>query len=76
MEKTILVADDDRLVSSLVGVAKTDSTDLGELSSELFHPVVGLLVLLVIVVLSMYKPRGMTRYGWRKQQEQHNVLKQ
>ncbi|WP_157842236.1 hypothetical protein [Priestia megaterium] len=76
MEKTILVADDDRLVSSLDGVAKTYSTDLGELPSELFHPGVGLLVLLVIVVLSVYNPREMTRYGWCKQQEQRNVLKQ
>jgi hypothetical protein len=24
-------------------------------------------VLLVILVLNVYKPRGMTRYGWRKQ---------
>jgi hypothetical protein len=30
----------------------------------------GLLVLLLPVVLSVYKPRGMTRYGWRKQHEQ------
>lgn len=29
-----------------------------------------LLVLLVLTALSVYKPRGMTRYGWRKQQEQ------
>jgi hypothetical protein len=28
-----------------------------------------LLALLVNVTLSIYKPRGMTRYGWRKQQE-------
>jgi hypothetical protein len=57
-------------VSFLAGVAaKTDSADLGRLPSELFHSGVGLLVLLVIVILSVYKPRGMTRYGWRKQQE-------
>jgi hypothetical protein len=24
-------------------------------------------VLLVILMLNVYKPRGMTRYGWRKQ---------
>ncbi len=30
-----------------------------------------LLVLLVVTALSYYKPRGMTRYGWRKQQEQY-----
>lgn len=29
----------------------------------------GLLVLLVTTMLSVYKPRGMTRYGWRKHQE-------
>ena len=29
-----------------------------------------LLVLLVATALSVYKPKGMTRYGWRRQQEQ------
>jgi hypothetical protein len=29
-----------------------------------------LLVLLVLTTLSIYKPRGMTRYGWRRQREQ------
>ena len=29
-----------------------------------------LLVLLVATVLSVYKPRGLTKYGWRKQREQ------
>jgi hypothetical protein len=32
-----------------------------------------LLALLVATALSVYKPRGMTRYGWRKQHEQHTV---
>lgn len=31
---------------------------------------IALLVLLVTTALSIYKPRGVTRYGWRKQQEQ------
>ena len=31
------------------------------------------MVLLVILVLNMYKPRGMTRYGWRKQYEQRRA---
>ncbi len=31
------------------------------------HAAGGLLVLLVPLVLSIYKPQGMTRYGWRKQ---------
>ena len=33
------------------------------------HSVGGLLVLLVIQVLNVYKPKGLTPYGWRKQQE-------
>jgi hypothetical protein len=40
------------------------------LAGQLLHAGVGLVVLLVIQVLNVYKPRGITRYGWRKQQEQ------
>ncbi|HEX8598291.1 MAG TPA: DUF2269 domain-containing protein [Chloroflexia bacterium] len=36
---------------------------------DLLHAGGGLLVLLVITVLNVYKPRGLTPYGWRKQQE-------
>ena len=34
----------------------------------LLHSIGGSVVLLVITVLNVYKPRGLTRYGWRKQQ--------
>jgi hypothetical protein len=45
--------------------------DLLELRISLrFHAAGGLVVLLVTATLSVYKPRGMTRYGWRKQHEQ------
>lgn len=37
------------------------------------HAGAGLLVLLVPMALSVYKPAGMTRYGWRKQRERHGV---
>lgn len=30
----------------------------------------GTMVLLVILVLNVYKPPGLTRHGWRKQQEE------
>jgi hypothetical protein len=36
---------------------------------DLFHPGVGLVILVLIQVLNTYKPRGLTRYGWRKQQQ-------
>ena len=32
-----------------------------------------LVVLIVLTVLSVYKPQGMTPYGWRKQHEQRKV---
>jgi hypothetical protein len=41
---------------------------------DLLHPALGLLVLLVIQVLNVYKPRGMTRYGLRRQQRHDAAL--
>jgi hypothetical protein len=37
---------------------------------DLVHPGLGLLVLLTIQVLNMYKPRGMTAYGQRKNRDE------
>ena len=42
---------------------------LGIRSSLVVHAAGGLVVLLVAATLSVYKPRGMTPYGWRKQHE-------
>jgi len=47
--------------------------DVSGLRSYLLHAGGGLLVLLVTVVLAVYKPRGLTPYGWRRQQEQGRV---
>jgi hypothetical protein len=42
---------------------------LETLGGDLFHPAVGLVILLVIQTLNVYKPPGLTRYGWRKQRQ-------
>jgi uncharacterized membrane protein len=57
---------------SMAGVAADPSADLAAVrnASPALHAVLALLVLLVATVLAVYKPRGMTRYGWRKQHEQ------
>ena len=61
-------------VSALADVAReADGAELAGLGGDLFHPGAGLLVLLVITGLNVYKPRGMTRYGWRKQQEERTL---
>jgi hypothetical protein len=38
-------------------------------ASPLIHSILALLVLLVATTLSVYKPRGITPYGWRKQHD-------
>ncbi len=61
-------------VSSLADVAReANGADHGGLGGDLLHAGGGLLVLLVITVLNVYKPRGMTPYGWRKQHEERNL---
>jgi hypothetical protein len=56
----------------MAGVATDPSADLGVVrnASPTVHAALALLVLLVATVLAVYKPRGMTRYGRRKQQEE------
>lgn len=46
--------------------AVSDKVDLAGLQGELLHSGVGLIFLFVITVLSVYKPKGLTRYGMRK----------
>jgi hypothetical protein len=68
---TLVLLQESAVVSLLAGLAVT-SADPRELSSTLVHSVGGLLILLTAAVLSVFKPRGLTRYGWRKQQERRN----
>jgi hypothetical protein len=58
-------------VSRLAEVAAS-SADPRELPGTLLHSIGGLVVLLIILILSVFKPRGVTRYGWRKQDEQRD----
>ncbi len=65
-------------LSYLAGVAAQTTSSSGDLSglkspSPVLHAGLGLLLLLVAATLSVYKPRGMTRYGQRKQHEQRPV---
>ncbi len=62
-------------VSVLADVAQeAEGASLDGLGGDLFHPGLGLVVLLVILMLNVYKPRGMTPYGWRKQQEERRKI--
>lgn len=45
----------------------TSSRELRSLGSTLVHSLGGIAVLLVVLVLNVHKPQGLTPYGWRRQ---------
>jgi len=70
---TLILLGFTQTMSRMVGAASyltTSITDLRAMGAGMEHAVSALVVLLLIMILSVYKPQGMTRYGWRKQQEQ------
>ena len=61
-------------VSSMVEVAlNAEGEALAALGGDLFHPGIGLVILLAVQALNIYKPPGLTRYGWRKKQREQAV---
>lgn len=58
-----------RTVSARADLAReSDEASLGRVEADLLHPGVGLALLMAVMVLNVYKPQGLTRYGWRRQQ--------
>lgn len=61
-------------MASVAAEANVSSADLLGLRIQLVADAgAALLILLVATALGVYKPRGMTRYGWRKQYEQISI---
>jgi hypothetical protein len=53
-------------VTATADVARrADDADLHALGGDVIHPGLGVLVLLTVAVLNVYKPRGVTPYGRR-----------
>ena len=63
-------------LSFMAGVAADSRADLDAVRnvSPVLHGALALLLLVVATTLAVYKPRGLTRYGRRKQHEQRTVL--
>lgn len=57
------------LVTHVAGERALSSADLGLQIQMVAAAAAAVLVLLVATAVSVYKPRGLTRYGWRKQQQ-------
>ena len=62
-------------LDSLADTAAAPGADLTELrsASPVLHAGAALLLLIAATALAVYKPRGVTPYGWRKQQAQREV---
>ena len=59
-------------LASVAAQTTLSEDDLGALqtSSVVLHSAIALLLLLVATTLAVFKPAGLTGYGWRKQREQ------
>lgn len=54
-------------VTAVASLARTaDDATATRLGGDVFHPALGLVVLVVVAVLNIYKPRGLTPYGQRR----------
>jgi len=58
--------------AAMAGDPATSATQLLAMPGTLPHSVGGLIVLLAVQVLNVYKPQGLTPYGWRKLQEEQS----
>lgn len=57
-------------VSATAEMTRTASpTQLLGVGGDLPHPTIGLVLLLLVLILNVYKPSGLTRRGWRLQQQ-------
>jgi hypothetical protein len=56
--------------ATVAAASGTATEELLAIPPTLVHSVGGLVVLLLVQVLNVYKPQGLTPYGWRRQQEE------
>lgn len=63
-----------RFMARAAADSTLSSADLSEVRVQLAAAAgAALVVLVVATTLSVYKPQGMTRYGWRKQHDEHSA---
>lgn len=68
----IILLVETQTISALAATAADPATSeaaLRALPSTLPHSIGGLVTLAFVLVINVYKPRGLTRRGWRKQRE-------
>jgi hypothetical protein len=73
---TLVLLSETELIGRMAGLAADPTRsedDVLALPPTLVHSVGGLVVLLIVQVLNVYKPQGLTPYGWRRQQERRRA---
>jgi hypothetical protein len=68
---TILLMNTRRIAELAQAARVAEGADVLGLEGQLVHASVGMLVLLVATALAVYKPKGVTRHGWRKLHERN-----
>jgi hypothetical protein len=74
---TLVLLSETRVIGAFAAIAAdptTSDAELLALPGTLPHSIGGIAVLLVVQVLNVYKPQGLTGYGWRKQEEERRAL--
>ena len=74
---TVVLLSESGVVTRIAAMAASSSmSDEAVLAfpPTLLHSIGGLAVLLVVQVLNVYKPQGVTPYGWRRQEEERRRL--
>jgi hypothetical protein len=67
---TVVLMLNTRTMVHLAEIASDPSRqDFDALGGQLLHSGAGLLLLVAVTLLAVYKPRGLTPYGWNKQQK-------
>jgi hypothetical protein len=69
---TAVLLAETQTIGSMADMAASGA-DPRDLPGSLPHSIGGLVVLVITTILSMYKPRGITPYGWRKRAERTAV---
>jgi hypothetical protein len=75
---TLVLLPEAGMVSRIAALAAEPFTSDAEVLGyppTLLHSVGGLVVLLLVQVLNVYKPQGLTPFGWRKQEEERRQRK-
>lgn len=68
----VLISEAGVVVRSAAIATSANDAHVLALPPTLFHSIGGMAVLVVVQVLNVYKPQGLTPYGWRKLQQERS----